>query len=313
MQLRTLGGLAVEGAEFRRLKPLLLLSYLALEGAKDSKELSQLFFPNAKKPSQSLATALGRLRKELPGAVQREKPSKQLNTHVLMDASLLLNTLEAGDLERGLDLYKGSFLQGFETKDISAELEDWIYATREFIAHRVRQALLSLGEQTQDKTKASHYAEKRTLLSGAPEPSPEQFQRLYQLLANGDSHLTDEVRREAESFEIELIRVPQNLANPSRLDESPPQAINQADKPVSPQSHQETSMKHNLPERLTSFVGRENEVLELKGLISQKDIRLLTLLGTGGTGKNELGSRATQGISKERNTASLYGAIFRAA
>ncbi len=44
--------------------------------------------------------------------------------------------------------------------------------------------------------------------------------------------------------------------------------------------------KHNLPRQLTSFVGREREVSEVKGLLTGS--RLLTLLGPGGTGKTRL-------------------------
>jgi predicted ATPase/class 3 adenylate cyclase len=44
--------------------------------------------------------------------------------------------------------------------------------------------------------------------------------------------------------------------------------------------------KHNLPRQLTSFVGREREVSEVKELLAGS--RLLTLLGPGGTGKTRL-------------------------
>ncbi|MEJ2710932.1 MAG: adenylate/guanylate cyclase domain-containing protein [Anaerolineales bacterium] len=44
--------------------------------------------------------------------------------------------------------------------------------------------------------------------------------------------------------------------------------------------------QHNLPVQLTSFIGRENELAQIKGLFSQT--RLLTLLGPGGTGKTRL-------------------------
>jgi predicted ATPase/class 3 adenylate cyclase len=45
--------------------------------------------------------------------------------------------------------------------------------------------------------------------------------------------------------------------------------------------------KHNLPVQLTSFIGREREMGQIKGLFAQT--RLLTLLGPGGTGKTRLG------------------------
>ena len=47
-----------------------------------------------------------------------------------------------------------------------------------------------------------------------------------------------------------------------------------------------SAFAHNLPEQLTSFVGRETEVAEIKHLIS--GTRLLTLSGAGGNGKTRL-------------------------
>ncbi len=46
------------------------------------------------------------------------------------------------------------------------------------------------------------------------------------------------------------------------------------------------AFRHNLPVQLTSFVGREKEIAEVKKLISEK--RLVTLIGPGGTGKTRL-------------------------
>ena len=45
----------------------------------------------------------------------------------------------------------------------------------------------------------------------------------------------------------------------------------------------------NLPRQLTSFIGRERELQDLKGLLERS--RLLTLTGLGGTGKTRLGLR----------------------
>src|ERR1700752_4500047 len=43
---------------------------------------------------------------------------------------------------------------------------------------------------------------------------------------------------------------------------------------------------HNLPEQLTSFIGREKEIAEIKALL--RSARLVTLTGSGGTGKTRL-------------------------
>ncbi len=46
-------------------------------------------------------------------------------------------------------------------------------------------------------------------------------------------------------------------------------------------------LKHNLPQQVTSFVGREAQLIEVKGLLERT--RLLTLMGAGGSGKTRLG------------------------
>jgi predicted ATPase/DNA-binding CsgD family transcriptional regulator len=49
-----------------------------------------------------------------------------------------------------------------------------------------------------------------------------------------------------------------------------------------------TRPKHNLPIQLTPFVGRQEELAEIRRILSDPACRLLTLLGPGGTGKTRL-------------------------
>jgi predicted ATPase len=46
--------------------------------------------------------------------------------------------------------------------------------------------------------------------------------------------------------------------------------------------------RHNLPAQVTSFIGREKEIGEVRDILAQDDVRLLTLTGPGGTGKTRL-------------------------
>jgi predicted ATPase len=48
----------------------------------------------------------------------------------------------------------------------------------------------------------------------------------------------------------------------------------------------------NLPVPSTPFIGRAQELSEVLGLLSREDVRLLTLTGTGGTGKTRLAAQA---------------------
>ena len=51
----------------------------------------------------------------------------------------------------------------------------------------------------------------------------------------------------------------------------------------------ESLHRTNLPIPSTPFLGRERELSEVLGLLSQEEVRLLTLTGSGGTGKTRLG------------------------
>jgi predicted ATPase/class 3 adenylate cyclase len=54
----------------------------------------------------------------------------------------------------------------------------------------------------------------------------------------------------------------------------------------------------NLPVPATAFVGRVRELGEVIGLLGRDDLRLLTLTGTGGTGKTRLGLQAAGGVAE---------------
>jgi predicted ATPase/DNA-binding winged helix-turn-helix (wHTH) protein len=68
-------------------------------------------------------------------------------------------------------------------------------------------------------------------------------------------------------------------------------SIRPSPRPAEPESgesstEQPARPRHNLPNQLTSFIGREKEIRELKGLLAST--RLLTLSGSGGCGKSRL-------------------------
>jgi non-specific serine/threonine protein kinase len=54
----------------------------------------------------------------------------------------------------------------------------------------------------------------------------------------------------------------------------------------------EILVQTNLPIPATPFLGREQELREVLGLLSRENVRLLTLTGPGGTGKTRLGAQA---------------------
>jgi predicted ATPase len=57
--------------------------------------------------------------------------------------------------------------------------------------------------------------------------------------------------------------------------------------------------RHNLPAQLTSFVGREFEIRAVQDLLRKPDSRLVTLTGSGGTGKTRLAIRVAEDLLDE--------------
>lgn len=68
---------------------------------------------------------------------------------------------------------------------------------------------------------------------------------------------------------------------------------------ASTQTNSFLSVKHNLPVQLTSFIGREREIIEVKRLVL--DNRLVTLTGAGGVGKTRLALQAAAQLLDEFN------------
>ena len=72
----------------------------------------------------------------------------------------------------------------------------------------------------------------------------------------------------------------------------------QAERPVEPLRSLHADMRpllrHNLPLRQTSFVGRAMELAELAELLGASECRLLTLIGPGGIGKTRLAVEAAE-------------------
>jgi predicted ATPase len=289
-----LGGLNLEPADFHRQKPLLLLAYLAVEGSKEKRHLYELFWQGAADPATSLRMALSQLRKVSPELTRSDE--RTVGTRVENDLAVLQKAIAEKDAPQLEALYRGEFLQGFSLPDWGAELEEWVYSTREFIAARVRATYIRVAEAEAAKgafALAAQWAEKAYGL-GRQDPQPEELERLYPLLVAGDSVLRGEVIRQAGEFGLEL-----NL--------SPQEARERYFSPNVKGTPEPESTPHNLPRSKTSFIGRDPELVELGQLIGEREVSLITLLGPGGIGKTRLALQLALGQLQE---ATFPGGIY---
>ena len=273
MRLRTFGGLTLEGSSFKRAKPLLLLAYLALEGPKERWFLKELFWRDAKNPQSSLSTALAHLKNAGEGVVGADEVRAWCD--VESDAAELLTAADESKRERVVELYRGPFLAGVDPSAAGVEVEEWIYSTREVLGTKVRQALLELGKDhasNREFTPGAELAQRAYLLAGAPEPTPEELERLFVLLRAGEHPEAVEVRKEAAGYELDLSLSVDEARAALHKDKDP--------------TTEETPS--NLPVPSTRFVGREAEKTRIAELLADPECRLLTIMGPGGIGKTRL-------------------------
>lgn len=273
MRLSTLGGLRLDGSEFTRPKPLLLLTYLALEGPRHKPHLAELFWPRAKSPSRSLNVAVTQLRQGAPGCVEVE--GARVETPLATDAQAFVERLEAGDLAGAEESYRGPFLAGVRVP-WGVELEEWVLRTREFLAGHAREALLGRAEVDAAAgcfREAAARAERAFSLVGADVPEPGELARIHDLLRAGNSARSEHVRKEAEAFDVELARSPADARRRVR------ERVGVAD--------EVQVASGGLPHAPSSFVGRQQEAGALIDAL-RAGHRLVSVLGPPGVGKTRL-------------------------
>ena len=205
MKLQTLGELKLEGSAFTRPKPLLLLSYLQIEGAKSRREVAEMFWPGNTDALKNLRVIMAQVNKDAPAAIKAD--GQKIWTELPGDALELQEALMGDWFSRVIELYKGPFLAGISFSDIGEELEEWIFKTRERFAHQVRMTFLTLARQEVSKgdfKEAASYTEKAYFLRSAPEPDSETLERMYTLLKAGENQQAESVIKEAKNYGLDL-------------------------------------------------------------------------------------------------------------
>ncbi len=195
------------------------------------------------------------------------------------------SSIRAARMEEMVALYRGEFLQHFFLED-SAEFEEWALVQRESLHQHVLDAhsyLANYYELHGDFPAARRQASRQLELDPWREEARCQMMRALALDGQRNAALAQyEICRRvlAEELGVEPSAKTRELFEQIRTgtlktkDESP--------------SSIPTAPVHNLPVSLTSFLGREQELIDLRRLIGNPECRCLSLVGPGGIGKTRL-------------------------
>ena len=188
---------------------------------------------------------------------------------------------------RMVELYQGEFLEEFSASD-SPAFEEWILVRREWLHREAIDSLAHLADWSErrgDLRRATEYARR---LVGLEPWREEAHRQLMRLLFEGG-------QRSAALAQYRACR--EALASELRVEPTGETAA--LYESILKEEHQTTQRRrwprlHNLPPSPTPFVGREEELGELAGLLANPDCRMVTLIGPGGIGKTRLALQAAE-------------------
>ena len=188
--------------------------------------------------------------------------------------------------EQAITLYRDDFLVNFYLPE-SEPFENWAAARRE--AYR-RQMLLALEGATAVHIQQANYdqaiqlAQHQLSIDNLRESSHRQLMEAWARNGRRQQALTHyNALTQLLQNELAIDPEPETLAlveaiRSGEIDGDSHQTTEPVNQPAPPQ--------HNLPQRLTSFVGRQKEITTITDLIDQN--RLIMLTGVGGIGKTNL-------------------------
>jgi DNA-binding SARP family transcriptional activator/predicted ATPase len=199
--------------------------------------------------------------------------------------------LRAARLEELVKLYRGEFLQGFFLAD-SAEFEQWALVHRERLHQQVLDAhshLADYYERHGGFPAARRHALRQLELDPWREEAHCQLMRALALDGQRSAALAQyEVCRRilADELGVEPAAKTRELYEQIRTGELKAEGASPSSTPTAP--------IHNLPVSLTSFHGREQELLDLDRLLAHPECRCISLVGPGGIGKTRLALQVAQ-------------------
>jgi predicted ATPase/DNA-binding SARP family transcriptional activator len=301
--LRLLGTPRFEGTESSELsleRPLWLMAFLVCRETWVSREeLVLLFWSEADEASgrQSLRQLLYRARSLVFGG-HLEAETSRVRYNGTSDVGLFKQALQAQNWALALELYGGEFL--FNANPVgSLEFESWLEFEREELHSGWRNAVLQRASQLESQGEfATGFQSLDTALKR--DPLNDDFLRaLLKLAAKAKLEQAglSVFERFGREFKHALeLDVPEDICELAAdlragLNTQPTVVVQREVRALSTQS--------TLPVNMTAFVGRQNELLEVRNRCLNPDCHLLTLVGAGGIGKTRLALEVARQYERE--------------
>jgi len=216
-------------------------------------------------------------------------------TNIPLRVSLLSDTVK---------LYRNHFLTGFSLKD-AYPFNEWAFAESEELKNKFAEALTLLIDSYCAMNQArSAITHARRLVSIDPlnEGTHRQLMDVY---IQAGQH--SEALKQYQTCE-QILRKELNL-DPQPETRALYKRIRKGDvKPVQAIKPEPVISEHNLPLQISSFIGREKEIDEVKNLIAKN--RLVTLVGTGGIGKTSLALQVGHTLLNEYPDGVWFSALY---
>jgi non-specific serine/threonine protein kinase len=220
-----------------------------------------------------------------------------------VDAVRQLDALSVEEQIDTLSAYQGELLPGFydewvilERERLQAVFEQKLQVLLEALINEKRWAeTLAWAEHWISQGSTPEPAYRALMIAHAAQGNIAKVVATYERCVNA---LQEELAVEPSDHTTDLF---QQLRNGTMIPDDQSQASIGLEKDTSQitsaPSEIESQQHTNLPIPLTSFIGREEEISEIKSLL--EDSRLLTLAGAGGSGKTRLAIRLASDVQNE--------------